>query len=52
MAQVRLNDVVKTYGDVYAVDGVSLTVEDGEFGMIIRMTHSIASAPSLTASGR
>lgn len=35
MAQVKLRDVVKTYGDVYAVDHVSLDVEDGEFVALV-----------------
>jgi multiple sugar transport system ATP-binding protein len=35
MAQVRLRDVVKTYGSVQAVDRVSLTVEDGEFVALV-----------------
>jgi len=35
MAKVSLHEVVKTYGDVYAVDHVSLTVEDGEFVALV-----------------
>jgi len=35
MAQVILKDVVKTYGPVYAVNHVSLTVEDGEFVALV-----------------
>src|SRR4051812_6675948 len=35
MAQVILQDVVKTYGGVYAVNHVSLTVEDGEFVALV-----------------
>ena len=35
MAQVRLRDVVKTYGEHLAVDRVSLTVEDGEFVALV-----------------
>jgi multiple sugar transport system ATP-binding protein len=35
MAQVKLHDVVKTYGDVYAVNRVSLTVADGEFVALV-----------------
>ena len=35
MAQVRLDDVVKTYGAVPAVDHVSLTVNDGEFVALV-----------------
>ena len=35
MAQVVLNNVVKTYGSVYAVNHVSLTVEDGEFVALV-----------------
>jgi multiple sugar transport system ATP-binding protein len=35
MAQVRLQQVVKSYGNVYAVDHVSLTVEDGEFVALV-----------------
>ena len=35
MAQVRLTDIVKTYGDSLAVDHVSLTVEDGEFVALV-----------------
>ena len=35
MAQVVLKDVLKTYGSVYAVKDVSLTVEDGEFVALV-----------------
>ena len=35
MAQVVLTDVVKTYGNVYAVNHVSLTIEDGEFVALV-----------------
>jgi len=35
MAEVRLHDVVKTYGSVTAVDRVSLTVGDGEFVALV-----------------
>ena len=35
MAGVTLNEVVKTYGDVVAVDRVSLEVEDGEFVALV-----------------
>ncbi len=35
MAQVILNHVVKTYGSVYAVNDVSLTVGDGEFVALV-----------------
>ncbi len=35
MAQVILKDVVKNYGPVYAVNHVSLTVEDGEFVALV-----------------
>src|SRR5829696_8825748 len=35
MAQVVLKDLVKAYGDVVAVDHVSLTVEDGEFVALV-----------------
>jgi multiple sugar transport system ATP-binding protein len=35
MAQVRLRDVVKTFGAYQAVDHVSLTVEDGEFVALV-----------------
>jgi ABC-type sugar transport system ATPase subunit len=31
MAQVELREIVKTYGDVVAVDHVSLRANDGEF---------------------
>ncbi|MFI0846851.1 ABC transporter ATP-binding protein [Mesorhizobium sp. IMUNJ 23232] len=35
MAQVVLRDVVKTYGNLYAVNHVSLTVADGEFVALV-----------------
>jgi len=35
MAQVILNNLVKTYGAVYAVNNVSLTVNDGEFVALV-----------------
>src|ERR1700748_3044275 len=35
MAEVRLDDVVKNYGDVFAVNHVSLTVGDGEFVALV-----------------
>ena len=35
MAQVILQDVVKSYGGLYAVNHVSLTVEDGEFVALV-----------------
>jgi multiple sugar transport system ATP-binding protein len=35
MAKVVLKDVVKTYGSVYAVNHVSLTIEDGEFVALV-----------------
>jgi multiple sugar transport system ATP-binding protein len=35
MAQVVLKDLVKTYGQVYAVNNVSLTVNDGEFVALV-----------------
>ena len=35
MAQVRLHELVKTYGDVYAVNHVSLTIADGEFVALV-----------------
>ncbi len=35
MAQVVLRDVVKSYGNLYAVNHVSLTVEDGEFVALV-----------------
>jgi multiple sugar transport system ATP-binding protein len=35
MAEVILKDVVKTYGSVYAVNNVSLTVADGEFVALV-----------------
>ncbi|MCB2052989.1 MAG: ABC transporter ATP-binding protein, partial [Geminicoccaceae bacterium] len=35
MAEVVLRDVVKTYGEVVAVDNVSLTIGDGEFVALV-----------------
>jgi multiple sugar transport system ATP-binding protein len=35
MAEVRLHNVVKSYGNVVAVDSVSLTVRDGEFVALV-----------------
>ena len=35
MAEVKLRNVVKAYGDVRAVDDVSLTVADGEFVALV-----------------
>ena len=35
MAKVSLHEVVKTYGDTYAVDHVSLTIDDGEFVALV-----------------
>src|ERR671922_2475369 len=35
MAEIVLRDVVKSYGPVYAVDRVSLTVNDGEFVALV-----------------
>ncbi len=35
MAEVVLKDVVKTYGSVYAVNNVSLTIADGEFVALV-----------------
>ena len=35
MAQVVLKDLIKTYGSVYAVNNVSLTVNDGEFVALV-----------------
>ena len=35
MAEVRLDDVVKTYGSFQAVDHVSLTINDGEFVALV-----------------
>ena len=35
MAEVRLQNVLKTYGSVVAVDNVSLTVGDGEFVALV-----------------
>ena len=35
MAQVRLNNIVKTYGPYLAVDDLCLTIEDGEFVALV-----------------
>src|SRR6478672_273700 len=35
MAEVVLEEVMKTYGEVVAVDRVSLTVDDGEFVALV-----------------
>ena len=35
MAEVRLDNVLRTYGDVVAVDNVSLTAKDGEFVALV-----------------
>src|SRR5438270_13944020 len=35
MAEVLLDNVVKAFGDVFAVDHVSLTIEDGEFVALV-----------------
>ena len=35
MAEIRLRNLVKRYGDAYAVDHVSLTVADGEFVALV-----------------
>src|ERR1700754_3520088 len=35
MAEVVLNDVVKSYGPLYAVNHVSLKIEDGEFVALV-----------------
>ncbi|GHA34861.1 sugar ABC transporter ATP-binding protein [Devosia pacifica] len=35
MAQVVLQDIVKSYGSLYAVNHVSLTVDDGEFVALV-----------------
>jgi multiple sugar transport system ATP-binding protein len=35
MAEVRLDDVVKNYGEIFAVNHVSLTVNDGEFVALV-----------------
>lgn len=35
MAQITLNDLSKSWGDVTAVDGISLSVDDGEFIAIL-----------------
>ncbi|HVY49945.1 MAG TPA: ABC transporter ATP-binding protein [Devosia sp.] len=35
MATVRLNDVVKSYGPLFAVDHVSLEINDGEFVALV-----------------
>ena len=35
MATVELDNLVKDYGDVRAIQGVSLTIEDGEFCVFV-----------------
>src|ERR1044071_7652503 len=35
MAGITLNEVVKTYGEVVAVDHVNLSVQDGEFVALV-----------------
>ena len=45
MAQVVLNDVVKTYGSVYAVNHVSLTIEDGGETRVVDATDTDMPAP-------
>ncbi|MCC6704425.1 MAG: ABC transporter ATP-binding protein, partial [Thermomicrobiales bacterium] len=35
MAQVEVRNLVKMYGDVVAVDNVSLTINDGEFVALV-----------------
>jgi multiple sugar transport system ATP-binding protein len=35
MAQVRLDNVVKTYGSFRAVDDLSMTINDGEFVALV-----------------
>jgi len=35
MAEIRLDQVTKAFGSVTAVDGVSLTIEDGEFLVLV-----------------
>ncbi len=35
MAEIRLRDIVKTYGTMYAVDHVTLTIADGEFVALV-----------------
>jgi multiple sugar transport system ATP-binding protein len=35
MAQVSANAITKKFGDVAAVDGISLTVRDGEFMVLL-----------------
>ena len=35
MAQVRLDNVVKTYGPFRAVDDLSLTINDGDFVALV-----------------
>ena len=32
MAEITLNNVLKSYGNVEAIKGVSLDIKDGEFG--------------------
>ena len=35
MAEIRLDHVTKAFGAVTAVDGVSLTIDDGEFLVLV-----------------
>ena len=49
MAQVVLNNLVKTYGEVVAVDNVSLTIEDGEFVALVGPS-GCGSMPSMGAA--
>jgi multiple sugar transport system ATP-binding protein len=35
MAEVRLDNIIKAYGPVYAVNNVSLTINDGEFVALV-----------------
>ena len=35
MATVELDNLVKDYGDVRAIQGVSLTIDDGEFCVFV-----------------
>ena len=41
---VRLIDLVKRYGDLHAVDGVSLEIEHGEFFTLLGPSGSGTSA--------
>jgi multiple sugar transport system ATP-binding protein len=38
MAEIRLESVTKTFGDVMAVEGIDLTVQDGEFVVLLGPT--------------